>query len=283
MNWEVTVEMKRKGAAVLLLVVVGVLAFLVWSSGPNRAEPMYHGKYYTEWLEQFVENSGSPEGSSGADQVDEAREAMSQIGTNAVPALIELVTHKNSMSHQLVGTIVTSVSRKRTAWHRPDVKRRMVLLGFSALRAEPGPAVPALVALLSHERAEVRACAADALATLGPEARAAIPDLVALLDGGGSLDPLVTIGVMRALREIRESPEIVLPMLLKYVSGEKGGGGDFQGALSVFGEFGEQAAFMVPQLEAIRETAEDALLLKNLDQTLQAISGASADSNPAVE
>ncbi len=277
--------MKRKALVVLVLVLCVLMALFLWREDPGPSEPKFKGKYYTEWLEQFVEYGGSPASGfvglgnrpNGA-KVSEALTALKAIDVQAVPVLIGLVSRESSMPQQVVGSLVGGVRRERVAWHRPDVRQCMARIGFRVIRAEPGAAVPALEALLSHERSGVRARAADALAAIGPEARDAVPQLVQLLDDAAMTGPGVRIGAMHALKEIQARPEIVLPVMLKYVKGPEGRGMYWQSALAVFDQFGTQAGFMAPQLQELADSSSDTLLIDRIAKTLRVINPASSES-----
>ena len=260
--------MKAKQIALLFLGVYGLVVLLVWLITPNGSEPdyKYNGKHYTEWLEQFIENSQNTP--PNLQKVNEARDAIQQIGTNAVPTLITLISHADSVPKQVVGTMLHLISGQGLEWNKPEVKQEMVLLGFSALRSEPGPAVPALIQLLSHEHIEVRVQAASALAAIGPQAQPAVSALIDGLRENGAQDPRVTIASIRALSEIRANAETVVPFLVDYVASSD----CWQVSVSAICHFGEQAAFVAPQLRKIAETTNDESLKAEIHSTMQKIS-----------
>src|SRR5689334_11684600 len=78
----------RKGAqmvlAVLLVAVASLFAWRVWRS--RKPEPMYQGKLLSVWLCEY-RNRGD---------VDSASHAVQQIGTNAIPTLLEMLCKRDS-------------------------------------------------------------------------------------------------------------------------------------------------------------------------------------------
>src|SRR5712691_9374007 len=131
------------------------------STLPSR-EPHYQGRSLTDWLNDYARTqfANDPEPWTPAwtdgDRAVRARaeSAVRQIGTNALPFLMKMVTSK----YELKG-------------YGP-----VAALGFQILGPAAKPAVPALVAMLDDERLSPEATAA--LGAIGPEAEESVPVLL---------------------------------------------------------------------------------------------------------
>jgi hypothetical protein len=76
---------KRLFVVVAAVIAVAIVAVAVW---PGEREPEYQGKKLSEWLELYTKSLYDT-GDEKNPIAMEAKEAVSQIGTNAVPKLIE--------------------------------------------------------------------------------------------------------------------------------------------------------------------------------------------------
>ena len=80
--------------AVLLVAIVGVIAWQVMR--PHEREPVYQGKRLSVWLLQYGTNHWSAGRNSGS--CKEAEAAIRQIGTNAIPIYLRIITTRESES-----------------------------------------------------------------------------------------------------------------------------------------------------------------------------------------
>lgn len=142
-------------------------------------EPEYQGKSLGSWLAR-AESLWRCESDSTASGVAQAQidDALRQIGTNALPALLTMLQAKDSPLKQQV------VSWSHAYPHCPihpasaEVSHARALLGFKILGPTAGPAVPALIELVLHGEDETAMLAARALARIGVAATNAVPALV---------------------------------------------------------------------------------------------------------
>jgi hypothetical protein len=156
----------------VIFVLVGVLvavvvALLVW---PGEREPEYQGKKLSEWIKD-ANQIWDPEGKRA--------EAVRQIGTNALPFLVRSIDcgEKPQLNklETAIGRMTTKHRIGRRAWDAwTDFKWRRIAR--------------------SNE-------AAWAFGALGPQGRAAIPELVRL---AGSTNEAISIRALNALRGIGE-------------------------------------------------------------------------------
>ena len=128
-----------------------VIALVANPRGPR--EPEYHGKKLTAWLADL---EGGPGSGPGSTAYTNAALAIHQMGTNAVPFLLQMFQTKDSALK------LESANLLGNAQH-------WVHFHFSN-------------ALKEHDEAS------RALGILGPAARVAIPDLAHLLNSGDASD-----------------------------------------------------------------------------------------------
>lgn len=196
-------------AAFLGVVTAGVIAWLTLRSG----EPVYQGKTLSAWLEQYVANlqivASTGSGPSLGDEAEVAKRddaraqadtAITHIGTNALPYLVQMAGAKDSPLKEKLYTILSKQSvvpiHIRTARHY----HLMAEFGFGVLRWNAEPALPGLIRLL-HGRptsmdAHVASVAGDCLHMIGEPA---VPYLLPLLTND---DPDVRYYAARTARSI---------------------------------------------------------------------------------
>jgi len=117
-------------------------------------------------------------------------EVIRRIGPPAIPLLVELLRHRQSVFRenaadalidlapdtQTIQSALRRALRDKASWVAADSARAL-----GALREKASPSVPALVKALSHSEPHVRIYAAEALASIGPKASAATDDLAKAL------------------------------------------------------------------------------------------------------
>lgn len=144
----------------------------------------------------------------------EAVTALVGVGEPAVPVLLEMIkTGKGDDKSVLQGDARSAL--------REDAQSALIRVGE--------PAVPGLIELLTHSDWEVRCDAVDALAAMGPKAKAAVTPLCkafSVQDPTTKGDELVRRRIAAALGRIKPGADIgpALPPLLKAL-GEKEGEG----------------------------------------------------------
>lgn len=251
-----------------LVAVVG-LAFLVATAVAwlflRRVEPVYNGKPLTFWAQQY----GSNNWTARKELAREAEFAVRQIGTNAIPFLLDLMQARDSALKKRLRPHVPG------KWHEPlhlndnsANVRRMGAHGLAALSTNAPAAVPALIELATqHPDQDGRYIAVFALRTLGPASEAAIPFyLQCLTNRDGTIRNEAAVG----LAVIPHRRETTLPALLKYLESiETSAGWELGHAIALLGyNFGTNAKPAVPRLlsllndsnPSVREAATNSLL-----------------------
>jgi len=203
----------RKRVQIALAVLLGaILGVLVWQIFRFR-EPVYQGKRLSVWLEQYGTNHWSA-GQSG-DLDKQAEIAIRQIGTNAIPLYLGMMT---TTEWPLKIKLMAHIPRQLLAgFYTRSVYEYRILCadGLIALGEEAKSAVPALINLLNHRDPDLRYPAVFALRSLGPVASDALPSVIAhLKDADFSVQSDAILG----LGEIHQDPQRVIPILVEFLS-----------------------------------------------------------------
>jgi HEAT repeat protein len=236
--------MGKRFGIVLAVLFVAFLGVIIWQAW-RTPEPVYQGRALSYWLEGYDtgnDNQTHPKGPSPPTFV-EANEAIRQIGTNAVPALLQMLEQKDSkfklaimgllqMQH-LIKIPNSSANRNFEANQ-----------GFVALCPRASNAVPQLIEIFDRNPAPFPKQAIPAiLGYIGPPAVQAIP---ALLRGVTHTNGIVRGNAIFALRQIHAVPHLVVPALIKCLNDP-----DIwvrAQAVRSLGVFGKDAQLAVPAL-----------------------------------
>ena len=267
MHDDMTTRENRKPAVRRIILAGGVMA--VVSAAVvfgvllcRQSEPSYGGRSLTFWLERYSELSISCNQLSYEDQTNgtaqriivnsEEHRALQQIGADAVPTLLRLVsTPDHSAISDKLASFAAEHGLSRWLPQRHDPKRMRVLgeWGFDALSSDDAQeAVPGLIAILTHPASP--ACAASAASCLrfiGPSASPAVPALLASLN---STNLEVQWECALALGQIGAKPSLVVPELRKLLK-EDSSDMSYQvveAAAGSLAAFGKDAAPAVPDL-----------------------------------
>lgn len=134
--------------ALLLVIVIGVL---VWLAMPPK-EPAYKGKTLTYWLTHYTE--GSPDGQEPTNQMNECKEAVRHIGTNAIPVLLRMLKAKDSFLKLKLMDLVERQDFVHLPLRSVEDDKMDVTLGFSLLGDLGTNAIPELIAIYLHPPSE---------------------------------------------------------------------------------------------------------------------------------
>ena len=212
----------RIALAVLLAAIIGVVT---WQAlHPREPEPVYQGKGLRVWLSEYQSAWLSQNGRGR----EIAESGVRQIGTNAIPTLLNMLRRKDPpLASKLIPLWDRSIARisHLPAWVRfPSWYRReaaalnfQALMGFEILRADAREATPALIEIYDQSISpDSEFYASRALIALGPEAsRRAVP---AFLRGAARSNPRTRGYALYALSEAQGEPSLVVPALVKALS-----------------------------------------------------------------
>ncbi len=218
---------KRYYVAFLFLFIV-LFGGIGWQILHQR-EQVYKGRTLTSWVEQYwVEEYDSPTSVTSGDpriqriRRNEAKFAIQQIGTNAIPILVRMAS-----AHDVIPRSELPTAIKRLL---PDLDsenyREMASRGFLVLGPLGKNGVPSLIHLLGSKNLAIQESAADCLGRIGPDAKAAIPVLIRLMDETNGMTRWEAGSraqiMMTSLGRIHSDPAVVVPLLIKKLDEEHG-------------------------------------------------------------
>lgn len=156
-------------AAVLFLGIAGLIFGLVRFTIPR--EPTYQGKTLSEWIAPFCRQTAkgldAPGGPEHFEELQPARNAVRQIGTNAVPILIAKLNHRESAWHRTARELSEKQPYVSLRLPDPYVSKIRAIRALANLGSGAEPAIPSLKAQLSD--AALSQHAVYALSGIGTE------------------------------------------------------------------------------------------------------------------
>ncbi|MDB6040068.1 MAG: repeat-containing protein [Verrucomicrobiales bacterium] len=265
--------MRLSSRAAIILLGIVVLGMLVWGCW-RQSDPWRHGKTLGAWLDQYYDASTSPGRSSpqGAQHREEALAAIREMGTNAIPSLLWRVRARDSSAYKRFILLMRKQSFIKLDLRGEHLRNRADW-GFSILGSIGKPAIPELISLLRNDDRGVRCTAARCLGHIGPDAEVAIPALLPLLDERNYGLPI--LATMDALRDIHGKPDLVIPAMVEFLTGNRKEWNYSSPAMTVLRAYGAQAASAVPAIE-IYLNHPDADKRYNADSALNVIDPAAA-------
>jgi len=233
---------KKRSIALSILLVV-ILGGLTWEIWRNR-EPVYKGKPLSYWLKGMAD---SPATGKDYPKMNEAVEALEQIGTNATPTLLKMLRAHDGQLKLKLFTLVEKQRFIKIRFMRSETLNIAAGNGFLSMGSGANPALPELIKIydqcISFFSQRV---ISSIFYHLGPEAKAAVPSLIR---GTASPDDYVRNEAINALGHIRSDPDIVVPALTKCLNDSVPR--NRQNAAFALGAYGTNAIKAVPQLVAM--------------------------------
>jgi len=218
-----------------------VIALLAWRLLPPP-EPVYNGKPLNAWVEQYGSNFWA--GAYDAVAKKEAEIAIQQIGTNAIPYLLDMIRVRDSGVKKRLRAVIPE------SWHHKlhlsdefshQIIRRHGAYGLGALATNSTSALPALIEVATHHPDEDgRYAAILAISSVGTAAEPAIPFLIQCLTNDVSS---IRYGAAAGLGQIQRQPEIIVPVLIRYLEFAMASTYKFEQLVAIrsLGEFGTNA------------------------------------------
>lgn len=175
---------------------------------------------------------------------EDARSAVRQIGTNAIPYLLNMLRETDTALQIKLLELAKKQKfiriHSKPAW----VRNNEAAYGFEILGAEAKHAVPALAEIFEQDLSpSSQSSVADALAGIGPDASAAVSSL---LRGATNSDTSVRVHAVYALSQIHPPSELAVPALISYLSDPSFGVRVI--AARGLGKYGPEARQAVPAL-----------------------------------
>jgi HEAT repeats len=226
--------MEKKWRILLAALLVAPLCgFGWWLLRPS--EPSYKGKSLSVWLEYLASDDGN---------TPEAREAVRQIGANAIPTLLRMLRANDS---PLKTKCIELLDRQHLVKVRitPALEKNYEAGdAFSALGVDAAVALPDLIQIYDEKiSTDSQRMTAVSIGGIGPAASVAIPTL---LRGLQTTNDPVRGYTVYALGEIHSEPVLVVPELANLLHDSNGDVRCF--AAQALGEYGTSAESSVPDL-----------------------------------
>jgi hypothetical protein len=211
--------MKRRNRILLAALVVMVIGGLAWVGLRKPPEPVYQGRTLTDWLLQYAREtliSGQP--ANYFELPNESKTAVRNIGTNAVPTLLKLVSAHDSPwkinIKRWIRQLKTKAGLSTNSYQRDAyTSHTLAIVGFKILGSDGKDAVPALINLLKSQHDDVRGTVRDCLGCIGPSAKDAVPELIRELN-----DVHMRFWAIITLGRIGENAKPAVPLLLQYLN-----------------------------------------------------------------
>jgi hypothetical protein len=202
-----TAAMQKPAQVVLAVVLVSLAGVVGWQVLRERErEPVYEGKRLSVWLAIL-----SKEWMNGDYKIRDDQ-PIRQIGTNALPVLIEMLHSQDTRLKQLMMTWANKQKLVQFHFKSAYIRRQDAVLGYTILGPLASPQVPSLIGTLTYAPSpRIRQAVVDALGRIGPEARLAAP---ALFRATKDMDLGVRNDAFDALGRILPNPELTIPVLV---------------------------------------------------------------------
>ena len=199
--------MKVKGMAWALLLTVALAVWLTHRLYAASKQPVHDGKPLLTWLEEanvhFHPMASPVSTNSGVD-------AVRQIGTNAIPALLKLLTSDYMpLARRLELFLRMAPPRKYESNWRLQL---LACCGFACLGSKGEPALGELKKLLEDKRSSVRSAAAISIGYIGIERSEITSCLLARLQDE---DFDTQLSAVWALGELKANAPAVVPVLIQ--------------------------------------------------------------------
>lgn len=175
----------RKRGILLVVLLFGVLGILILCIGPRNDGPSYKGQSLYHWLD--IEIKSNTDLVTFA-QAEEAYEAVTQIGTNALPWLVSCVRHTPGPSrHKFIDLVHKLPSAlNQNHWlcnHLPgreaEYRSGLAIEGFRLLGTNALPALAELASIMNS--GGTSAPASYSLISISHMGQPALPTIIAVI------------------------------------------------------------------------------------------------------
>jgi len=249
----------------LLAVAIAALVITVFTVGLGPSEPTFQGKRLNFWLEQYKSNLIAGGDAEKIASREAAKSAVRQIGSNAIPHLLEMLRETDSTAlRKCFGWLR---DRRLGRYSKPAWARNAeAVAGFQVLGTEAKGAVSALVKIYDQNLSpSSRSAAAESLGAIGPAARAALPSL---LTTALNSNDAARVYAIDALGQIHSDAGTVVPALINCLTDGKPGIRAV--AARALGYFGSNAQQAIPELSKLLED-QDRSIRKAAEQAMRQI------------
>jgi HEAT repeat protein len=264
--------MKKRVKVAFVLLLLAAAGLVVWQVLSPK-ELLYQGKSLGFWLGGRDPFSTTAEERLGLD------EAFRHMGTNAVPALLRMLSARDSqMVLKLVG-LAQKQNLVSVRYVPAETRRSQAVYGLHGIQTRM--VVPAVVQIYEDNTCPpCQIAAADVLADLGPNAEEALPSLLRGLSSTNEALLAYTAYAIGLISLVRPHPQECVPALVRLLNHPS----HFVRArvANALGHFGPAAKEAVPGLKQLR-TDTDEEVRQYTEYALKAIDPQSreADGEPS--
>ena len=199
----------------LVSALVTIMAGIAWLALRKPPDPVCQGKPLSMWLESYVASIGALRDRPGANL--EADAAIRQIGTNALPLLLDRLRTRDS---GLKITLINLAEKQGIVRIKIPFSSRLAYyatgeaaMAFHALGPNASNAVPQLIQTYRDNIGwESQMACLRALGWIGPAASRATPDLLGAVTNA---TPIVRGNAIEALADIHLEPALLVPVIKK--------------------------------------------------------------------
>lgn len=164
--------------------VLALLAFLAWLTF-HSSEPSYHGKSLSAWLDQARQNKEIENALQDVYLDTPSSRAVRAMGKDTLPFLIRMARTRDTPLRKRIVDLSRQYDWLRLHPQDFDDIQTKAAYGFLVLGPEAKAALPELISMLGDRAPEVRIVAAFAIGKIGPDGAPAIPALQRLVTNSG--------------------------------------------------------------------------------------------------
>src|SRR5262245_6451259 len=165
-----------KKRQVIALCILVALAIVVATCALRRHEPVYQGKVLSVWLREASTGTWPRPTPVPAD------EAIRQIGTNGFPIIVQLLRSRDSVLKSRLLTLYYKQSLIQIPVPTQTARHSCAFAACWAFGSQAKPLIPEVAKALAHMDPYYRPAFDNWLQSLGPDADAAVPALITILN-----------------------------------------------------------------------------------------------------
>jgi len=185
----------KRGRVIVATVLVAIIVAGGVAYSLRSSEPIYQGRRLSAWLQDV--------GSAYPVEANQAREAVKEMGTNALPTLIRMLGTRESF----LKAKLRQLSFRYPLFQRFYVPKAdppgLAWMGSRILGSRAKPAVPQLIGMLGTDDDLIRSRVASSLEAIGPSAFPELLEAFRTSNGrvsSGAATVLYSIDLERAVK-----------------------------------------------------------------------------------
>ena len=273
--------MLKRHKLILSLLIGAAVAGGYFGFQTRAHEPSYNSRSLSDWLVGMTNYNGD-------DDTAQAAEAIRQIGTNALPYLVQYIRYTPSPVRLKTAEVIAALGKRlgrgwRLRGSRSEARAQgafdaLAILGPAAagtipdlmqLAADTGDlhrpslaistlgrlgaqGLPPLLAILTNQQSRLRPQAALSLSSLGTND---YPAVTILIDYLREPNAHLAWSAAMSLGKLRQEPSLVVPALMTALQDPRPRVRWL--AAEALGQFGDQAGFMVPALVKLLNDSDE--------------------------